>query len=757
MSPTVRLLCGLALLHTLATGLVRRGSGVVLVKISSITNPEGRDAAGACCSDGDSEREGVCPGNCYSMLKICASQVKNDSILHTLYKDKQNVPTPDRVVDRIETDETLGRNPNIPSIKPVNIPTKLVPSNDYRAPIRVKPLNDRYHKPPPVKKRRPPPLPPKKKPNFPFGSLPNPFLSRPAGKARKVVTDSEEQRLWERDEFTVMWRQSRVLLRDQSQQCRYGTIRTDVIFNNSLGGGQRDLLIKLPFEEAWPGMFELTVEIWHVANPAKIPQQAAQSKKEEDKNIFASILETLGSQLAKTVNDFESKRIKELEKEELISLKRIDIIDDEDKITNETIAESNKSETTTMISLDEEVTTVIPSEEVTEDIKPRAAVKKDKLILRLEKDHMIYAGDEWQPGSSSSYHSSIQYSVKLACSKEFTGRTCSFAKLCLQPKASNHPRLICTKEGEIVCRPGWEGARCERAVCAKGCDPSHGSCDRPGECKCRVGWHGPRCDECDLLLGCSRNGYCTKAFECVCREGWSGVFCNVPLCAPGCQGSCSTPGQCRCGPGWQGELCTECRPRQGCLHGTCSAPGDCNCLPGWRGALCDQPDCGGGCDPERGYCTTPGQCYCRVGWQGERCDQCVPYPGCLNGHCRDSWDCHCEAGWTGPKCDQIETEQFGSGLRDGRCGPEVQFVCMNGGEDLCTWAANGTLVSSPRCKCQQGYTGRYCQESLARNKHTVYTQLNTLDTSNTQKPDSAKNDDLVLEFPSKLDNSLEKL
>ena len=749
-------LFSLLLFNSMGSGLVRRGSGVVLVKISSISNPEGRDAAGSCCSTGDSHTDGVCPGNCYSMLKICASQVKNDSILHTLnslYKDNQKVSSQDRAGERKESDETLSRNPNIPSIKPVNIPTKLVPSNDYRAPIR--PLKDRYHKPPIIKKRRPPQLPPKKKSTFPFGSLPNPFSSRSSGKARTVLMgDRNEQRPWEKNEFTVMWRESRVLLSDDIN-CRYGTIRTDVIFNNTLGGGQRDLLIKLPFEEAWPGMFELTVEIWHVANPVKIPQLAAQSKKEKDKNIFASILETLGSQLAKTVTDFESKRIKEIEKEELLSLKRIDIVDQEVTETNETSTQKTDLETTTISSADEEQTTIQPSsEELSEVAKARTDIKKDKLILRLEKDHMIYAGDAWQPGSSSSYHSSIQYSVKLACSKEFTGRTCSFAKLCLQSQASHHPRLICTKEGEIVCRPGWEGSRCERAVCAPGCDPSHGSCERPGECKCRVGWHGPRCDQCDLLLGCSRNGYCTKAFECVCRAGWSGVFCNVPVCSPGCQGSCSSPGQCRCGPGWRGPLCTECSPRPGCLHGSCSAPGECNCRPGWRGALCDQPDCGGGCHPEHGYCNTPGQCYCKVGWQGERCDQCMPYPGCLNGHCTTSWGCECEAGWRGHKCDQIETDMFGPGLRDGRCGPDSPLVCMNGGEDLCTWAGNGTQVSPPRCKCRPGFTGSYCQNSLARNRHTVYTQLKIKETSKTHKPDP---DDLVLDFPSKLDNSLEKL
>ena len=142
--------------------------------------------------------------------------MKNDSILHTIVKQNQNVQPLDHVVDRIESEDTLGRNPNIPSIQPVNIPTKLVPTNDYRVPIRGKPkpipLKDRYHK------RRPPPKPPvKKKPQFPFGSLPNPFLPRPGGKARSAsLGESEEQRLWERDEFTVIWRESRVLLSEET-------------------------------------------------------------------------------------------------------------------------------------------------------------------------------------------------------------------------------------------------------------------------------------------------------------------------------------------------------------------------------------------------------------------------------------------------------------------------------------------------------------------------------------------------------------
>ena len=91
-------------------------------------------------------------------------------------------------------------------------------------------------------------------------------------------------------------RNSRMLL-GENVTCRYGEINTDVIFNNSIAGRQRDLLIKLPFEESWPGMFELTVEVWHSANPARVPQLQLQSKKNDDKSILATIFETLGPQV----------------------------------------------------------------------------------------------------------------------------------------------------------------------------------------------------------------------------------------------------------------------------------------------------------------------------------------------------------------------------------------------------------------------------------------------------------------------------
>ena len=752
------LLCGLV------SPLVRRGSGVVMVKISSIANPEGRDAAGTCCNGESVEPgAGVCSGNCYSMMRVCASQIRNDSVLLEMvntFNKKQQPEIRDREDVRVQ-----GR---VPSIQPQperigpNLPPPLSSSN--RAPIRIKPsqIDSRPQKPP-AKKTRPrrPPPPPKSAPKFPFGPLPNLFRSRsnarppPKLQSRTSVSwgDQELESVWQPEEFTVMWRDSRdVTQRDAERDragkmllgdnvtCKYGALNTGVIFNNSLGGRQRDLLIKLPFEEAWPGMFEFTLEVWHNANPPKIPQPPVQGKKGGDKGILETLFDTLATQLSKTVTDFEAKKLEDLLEVEENNL--------QSKNSNNTTEEITDADTTTMPSIEETTTTEEPLES-----KKAEVPEKDRLIVRLEKDHMIYAGDDWQSSSHTGYHASVSYSVKLACGKDFTGPTCSFAKLCLNPKVKNHPRLVCTKEGEMVCRPGWEGTLCERPVCSPGCDSRHGFCEKPGECKCKVGWHGAKCDECDKLLGCSRNGFCEKPFECKCRPGWKGLFCTEPVCAEGCtelRGYCNRPGECRCRQGWTGATCDTCVPLAGCLHGTCSKPGQCQCEPGWRGPLCDQADCGPGCHPEHGECEAPGQCKCKVGWRGPGCDQCVEYPGCVNGQCHEAWSCHCHAGWTGLRCDEIETKEFGPGIRDGRCQEGEAFLCMNGGVDVCSWNGNGTMVERPRCKCRPGYSGKFCQDSLTRGEDTVLSQLPVTDNT----LEELQTEDV---FPSKLGNALEKL
>ena len=46
--------------------------------------------------------------------------------------------------------------------------------------------------------------------------------------------------------------------------------------------GVGDLLIRIPYQEEWQGLFSVRIEAWHVQNPQSIPQL----KKEKHQNDF---------------------------------------------------------------------------------------------------------------------------------------------------------------------------------------------------------------------------------------------------------------------------------------------------------------------------------------------------------------------------------------------------------------------------------------------------------------------------------------
>lgn len=52
--------------------------------------------------------------------------------------------------------------------------------------------------------------------------------------------------------------------------------------------GEGDLLIKIPFQESWEGVFSLTLEAWHVNKPKKIPQPPKENNRNY-KSIIAWI------------------------------------------------------------------------------------------------------------------------------------------------------------------------------------------------------------------------------------------------------------------------------------------------------------------------------------------------------------------------------------------------------------------------------------------------------------------------------------
>merc|ERR1719295_1735067 len=103
-------------------------------------------------------------------------------------------------------------------------------------------------------------------------------------------------------------------------------------------------------------------------------------------------------------------------------------------------------------------------------------IDRGRLILSVERNHLLYAGEEWQDTSITNYNARIDYSLKLVCAHNFTGPSCSFAKICLNKNMKNNRRMYCTPEGEVVCREGWRGEVCEEPVCAPGCHATQGYC-----------------------------------------------------------------------------------------------------------------------------------------------------------------------------------------------------------------------------------------------------------------------------------------
>jgi len=782
------------LLESLVLGVTEaHSSGVILVQISSFLNPEGRDAAGTCCSrDGGRGQGGTCSAPCYTMFRICANRVLNDSVvvLHSSPEKVHHFQTinlggtkekgvEDAYVDRTEIvsdfnrEEILSRNPKLPSVSGnVRVPPERPQVRPQQPLVRPQQPLVRPQQPPVRPQQSPnwPPLPPARPQQSPSRPRPGPparpgFNKRPqyarpgpSGRPKRpqeparrpprpLRPQERPQRVQgpeRRDAPSIFnfWRQDRSLF-NPTEQCSYGSIETNVLFNNSLQG-PGSLLVKIPFQETWDGLFSLSIEAWHVSNPKTIPQPPKEAK--EVKSIFETLFSTFAS-LAKS-------KLKEVVQQEAEKKKSA-----EKTLENKTSAEEGSGEGSgdgsgegsgegsgdgsedgsgdgsgdgtisegwgggnTDNSTEIPASTEIPTEEndnVEEDESESNQEEEDdflnerKLVLRLERTHLMYAGQNWESNHFTTYHARIDYAVKLACAHNFTGESCSFAKICHDPKLKNHRRMYCTPEGEVVCREGWTGETCNTPRCKPGCHNKNGYCEKPGECKCRTGFTGPTCQNCIKFPGCL-HGTCTKGYQCICKEGYTGLRCSTPVCSPGCNGYCKVPGTCLCRSGWTGSNCTECVPLRGCTHGTCNKPNQCICSTQYTGKYCDEPRCSSECSSENGYCSKPGECLCSVGWKGPQCTECVKYPGCLNGDCLKPWECTCRKGWRGATCSELDPEAApgdGEELR-GRCLPASGFRCMNGGSDMCTYTGNGTVHGEPACSCTDMYYGKYCQHPV---------------------------------------------
>merc|ERR1719315_613975 len=180
---------------------------------------------------------------------------------------------------------------------------------------------------------------------------------------------------------------------------------------------------------------------------------------------------------------------------------------------------------------------------------------------------------------------------------------------CSQWAVESQDRYICTREGKIECRDGWQWNMCEGPMCAYLETPDS--------------------------------------------------FCSTPKCSEGCDpvnGKCEIPNTCDCLNGFEGQNCTEMISHPFCKNGLArSALEQCVCYEGWQGDLCDIPVCKEGCSRRNGYCLEPFQCLCKLGWKGETCDTCAPYPGCQFGTCKKPWECTCQQGYSGTYCNETTT------------------------------------------------------------------------------------------------------
>ncbi|CAH8441019.1 unnamed protein product [Schistosoma mattheei] len=339
----------------------------------------------------------------------------------------------------------------------------------------------------------------------------------------------------------------------------------------------------------------------------------------------------------------------------------------------------------------------------------------------------------------------ISASYRYSCTLNYYGEHCNHY---CKPRDSKLGHYQCHPQtGELICNAGWTGARCNQALCRKGC--KHGTCIGPELCRCIDGWAGLNCDQCITTPGCL-NGHCQfnskhtsyLPFTCECEPGWTGMLCNINMrvCDSNehvniCQnhGICiNQPDpnglkvlyRCECLPGFYGTHCEKqinnCR-FHGCNNrGKCKKEGNCICDPSYYGSFCqfNQTTCSQ--DPCLGNLSkcyiTPNEtriinnersnqivkqfkCQCEQGKFGENCeydlDECLLEP-CLNGgQCVDlitGYQCICPPRFTGPQCQfTLKACQNNS--------------CSNGGECL-------DESVSFQCHCLKGWKGRTCRENI---------------------------------------------
>lgn len=114
----------------------------------------------------------------------------------------------------------------------------------------------------------------------------------------------------------------------------------------------------------------------------------------------------------------------------------------------------------------------------------------------------------------------------------------------------------CDSSSHCVCRPGWAGSQCSRAVCSPQC-MNGGVCAAPGLCECPAGYQGRTCEGGICSEPCLNRGKCIQKDTCKCKGGFYGARCEFSKCVVPCLngGQCKGVNRCRCTRGYQGNHC----------------------------------------------------------------------------------------------------------------------------------------------------------------------------------------------------------
>ncbi|XP_070546943.1 multiple epidermal growth factor-like domains protein 11 [Ptychodera flava] len=333
------------------------------------------------------------------------------------------------------------------------------------------------------------------------------------------------------------------------------------------------------------------------------------------------------------------------------------------------------------------------------------------------------------------------------CSSQYFGSRCQFSCNCKNG-------ATCMSDGSCSCANGFYGELCDRQ-----CEcPVNSECDsKTGECVCQNGFYGESCLPCN----CSNNEQCDQINGlCSCIPGFYGENCDKHCsCFNGAYCDMDHLDLCTCAFGWIGSNCTDCdsekRKSDGlsycedkCLHCyngvACSFQnGDCECSPGWQGNRCDKScdagfygiNCSEVCHCEHGSCNhVDGSCWCEIGWTGQRCE--VPCQNCAL--CRENICMSCKAGWTGENCnDKCEPGFYGNACLEkcpecdcamscdhvsGRCLDVVRCE-----EQKCKYPNARVCMEKPfELECQDGWTGRLCNDKTDNGKNVTNVHNNTV-------------------------------